>query len=46
MYLNLLESDWKMNDIDEMDIYWYLDIMAYKANKENKANIENVLNIL
>lgn len=46
LYLSLLENDWKLNDIEEMDIHCYLNILSYKANKEYKKNIETVLNIL
>ena len=35
-----------MNDIDEMDIYYYIDLLLYKANKEYIQNVENILSIL
>ena len=28
-----------MNDIDEMDIYYYLDLLSYDANKGVKTQI-------
>jgi len=32
---------WTLNDIDEMDINWYLELLLYKTNKgiirQNKA---------
>lgn len=46
LYLDLLESDWKFNDIDEMDIYYYLELLSFKENKESRKNIENALSIL
>ena len=33
MYLGLLEKGWTLNDIDEMDLYYYLDLLSYEANK-------------
>ena len=36
MYLGLLEKGWTLNDIDEMDICYYLELLSYKANKEVK----------
>jgi len=46
MYLGLMDDGWKLNDIDEMDLYWYIDLLLYKASKEYKTNVANVLNIL
>jgi hypothetical protein len=37
LYLNLLGSEWKLNDIEEMDIIYYLKLLACKSNKENNA---------
>ena len=37
MYLGLLDKGWTLNDIDEMDLLYYLDLLSYKANKEVKA---------
>jgi len=34
LYLNLLEQNWTLNDIDEMDFYYYLDLLIFKANKK------------
>lgn len=45
-YIELLENDWKLNDIDDMDIFHYLDLLLYKARKEYNQNVEAVLNIL
>lgn len=45
-YLGLLSNEWRMNDIDEMDIYYYLELLSYEANKEYKNNVENILSIL
>jgi len=45
-YLSLMDDKWKLNDIDEMDIYYYLDLLSYEANKKYNKNVENVLKIL
>ena len=37
MYLGLMEDGWTLNDIDEMDIYYYLDLLSYEANKAAKT---------
>ncbi|HDG7529088.1 TPA: hypothetical protein PFR81_003641 [Clostridioides difficile] len=35
----LFEKGWSMVDIDNMDIFYYLDILAYmKENKKDKNN--------
>jgi len=34
MYLGLLKDGWTMNDVDSMDLYHYLDLLSYQANKE------------
>ncbi|MCB2300657.1 hypothetical protein LGL55_10630 [Clostridium tagluense] len=39
MYLNLHENGTSINDIDEMDLYYYIDLLSYKANKELKIKI-------
>lgn len=36
IYLNLMEQQWTMQDIDEMDILYYFELLAYKANKEQE----------
>jgi hypothetical protein len=41
-YLSLLEQGWTLNDIDEMDFFWYLDLMVYKANKEEKKKYTSI----
>lgn len=33
MYLGLLDKGWTLNDVDEMDLYYYLDLLSYEANK-------------
>ncbi|CAB1253249.1 hypothetical protein CLOSBL3_12626 [Clostridiaceae bacterium BL-3] len=35
-----------LNDIDETDIFFYFDILIYRADKEYKKNLNDVLNIL
>lgn len=46
LYLSLFENGWTMEDIDEMDIFWYLDVIAYKANKEEKQNKTTIDNTI
>ncbi|MDI3477476.1 MAG: hypothetical protein PWQ59_1001 [Thermoanaerobacterium sp.] len=41
-YLSLLEQGWTLNDIDEIDFFWYLDLMVYKANKEEKKKYTSI----
>jgi len=36
VYLTLFEEGWNLNDIDEMDFFFYIDLLAYKARKEDK----------
>lgn len=45
-YIELLENDWKLNDIENMDMFYYLDLLMYKARKEYNENVEAALNIL
>lgn len=30
IYSNLLEQNWAMTAIDEMDIFYYFDVLAYR----------------
>jgi len=39
-YLGLLSDKWRLNDIDDMDIYYYLDLLSYEANKGVKTQTE------
>ena len=32
-YLGLLAKGWTLDAIDNMDIFYYLDILSYEANK-------------
>ena len=34
LYLNLLKDGWKLNEIDEMDIGWYFELINYTDEKE------------
>ena len=34
IYLKLLEQSWTLNDIDEMDFFFYLDLLIYKENRK------------
>ncbi len=40
MYRDLLEAGWKLNDIDEMDINYFLQLMDEKGTKK-RDNIED-----
>jgi hypothetical protein len=45
-YLQLLEQGWTLNDVDNMDFFYYLDLLIYKAGKdetEGHAYIDQVL---
>lgn len=44
--MELLQNGWTLNDVDEMDVFYYFDILVYRANKEYKKNLEAVLNVL
>lgn len=45
IYSSLLKQEkWTMNDIDKMDIFYYLDILAYKI-KNNENENENEIYI-
>lgn len=35
-----------IDDVDEMDIFYYFDILIYRSNKEYKQSLNAVLNIL
>ena len=41
-YLTLMNDNWKLNDIDEMDIYYYLDLTSYDANKGIRTQMETL----
>ena len=32
-YLGLIKDGWTLEDIDNMDIFYYLDLLSYEANK-------------
>jgi len=34
-----MKDGWTLNDIDDMDLYYYLDLLSYKANKEVKKQV-------
>ncbi len=42
IYLKLLEEGWSFSDIEEMDFFYYLDLLLYKNKKENKTTIDQV----
>ena len=39
-YLSLLDDKWTMNEIDEMDIYYYIELNSYRANKGIKTQVQ------
>lgn len=45
-YLGLLKDKWTMEEIDNMDIMYYLELLSYEANKGCRKNLEAVLNLL
>lgn len=39
----LLEQQWTLQDIDEMDFFYYLDLLIFKARqREPRATIDRV----
>lgn len=38
IYLDLFKEGWTLTNIDEMDFFYYLDLLIYKANKEEKKD--------
>jgi hypothetical protein len=43
VYLSLMEDGWTLFDIDEMDFFYYLDLLVYKANKgQKKVTIDQI----
>lgn len=42
LYLSLLESNWTMNEIDSMDVIYYLKLLGIKA-ETNKKYIDDIL---
>lgn len=42
LYLSLLECDWTMNEIDSMDVIYYLKLLG-KRNENEKKYIDDIL---
>lgn len=43
IYLKLLEEGWAFSDIENMDFFYYLDLLSYKENKnDNRTTIDQV----
>ena len=42
LYLNLLKQGWTLNDIDTMDIIYYLHLLI-KEQREEKTYIDHIL---
>jgi hypothetical protein len=38
MYLSLLKQGWTLNQIDEMDILFYFELMRHTAKKHEEEN--------
>ena len=45
-YIGLLRDGWKLNDIEEIDLLWYIDLINYQENKEYEDAVDTVLDIL
>jgi len=42
-YLQLIDQGWALDDIDEMDFFYYMDLLIFKSNKkEPKHYIDSV----
>lgn len=41
-----LDEGYKMNEIDEMDVFRYLDVLGYQQEKEYWKNVEEALTFL
>lgn len=35
----MLNDGWKLEEIEEMDIMWYFDLINYKEDKEHKKQV-------
>jgi hypothetical protein len=38
IYLSLFKEGWTLQSIDEMDFFYYLDLLVYNANKKEKQS--------
>ena len=46
MYLSLFEQGWKMKEVDEIDLFYYIDLLIYQIEKEQeKAKRELIKNL-
>ncbi|EPY2281811.1 hypothetical protein ACQX0N_09820 [Clostridium tepidum] len=43
LYSDLIDKGWTMTDIDNMDIFYYFDILAYKIKIEKDKQEGNTL---
>lgn len=41
-----MEQGWTLNDVDEMDIFYYFDLLLYKINKQQKKEQEKANKII
>lgn len=42
LYISLLENNWTMNEIDSMDVMYYLKLLVKRA-EANKSYIDDIL---
>jgi len=35
-----MADGWTLNDIEDMDFYYYLELLSYKANKGVKTQVQ------
>ncbi|WP_164076342.1 hypothetical protein [Clostridium botulinum] len=43
LYSSLIDKEWTMTDIDNMDIFYYFDILAYRIKIEKNKQEGNTL---
>ena len=36
MYLSLFAQGWKMKEVDDIDLLYYIDLLIYQAEKEQE----------
>ncbi len=44
-YIGLLTDGWKLNDIEEIDMIWYAEILSYREEKAYIGEVEKALDI-
>jgi len=38
-YLQLIDQGWALDDIDEMDFFYYMDLLIFKANQKGTKTL-------